>query len=119
MEGQCHCGQIKYQLKSIPKQVLNCHCNHCRTLSGAAFTSYMVVSESEIDWHNPVAKVYEATPKLKKYFCAQCGTPMAHQHKGYPGYWLVFLGTCQQSATLMPSQNIYADGALSWCEKIL
>ncbi len=38
--GACYCGEIRYDLKSEILNVVNCHCDFCRSHSGAAFSTY-------------------------------------------------------------------------------
>jgi len=33
VEGNCHCGQIKFRAEVDPDQVEICHCTDCQTLS--------------------------------------------------------------------------------------
>ena len=37
VDGQCHCGQIRFRAEVDPAGVIVCHCTDCQTLSGSAY----------------------------------------------------------------------------------
>ena len=37
IDGQCHCGYIRYEAEIDPEKVAICNCTDCQTLSGSAF----------------------------------------------------------------------------------
>ena len=37
--GQCLCGNVKYTISSAPIRMGQCHCDHCRRLSGTGHSS--------------------------------------------------------------------------------
>ena len=37
IDGQCHCGFIRYEAEIDPGKVAICNCTDCQTLSGSAF----------------------------------------------------------------------------------
>lgn len=37
IDGQCHCGRVRYVADIAPEQVSICHCTDCQSLTGSAF----------------------------------------------------------------------------------
>jgi hypothetical protein len=44
IEGQCNCGAVRYTTNGEVQIIVNCHCNMCRSINGAAFSTYVVVN---------------------------------------------------------------------------
>ena len=49
MEGRCLCEHIHFSVSDDAVTVVNCHCNLCRKMNGSAFSTYVVVNESEFE----------------------------------------------------------------------
>ena len=47
MQGQCLCGNIKFEVSGSFKTVLNCHCDLCKRMNGAALSTYAVALEQD------------------------------------------------------------------------
>lgn len=37
IDGQCHCGHVRYEAEIDPSRVSICHCTDCQRLTGSAF----------------------------------------------------------------------------------
>lgn len=48
--GSCFCGEVNYILNSEIMKVVNCHCNFCRSHSGAAFSSYAALPFASLEF---------------------------------------------------------------------
>ena len=115
--GSCHCGKVHYAVHGGIVSVVNCHCGLCRSLSGAAFTSYVVVREPDfrVELGKDSIAHYAATPKATKHFCIACGTPLFNTNPvDYPSLVMVYLGTATATAELTPKVNVYVEGMLPW-----
>ncbi len=45
--GSCNCGNVQFKVDGDVKRIVNCHCNLCRKMNGSAFSTYVVVLESD------------------------------------------------------------------------
>ena len=68
--GACGCGDIQYTVNMPIKRVSNCHCNMCRQMNGAAFSSYAIVRDSKFELQGEPA-IFEVTENVKKHFCGK------------------------------------------------
>jgi hypothetical protein len=89
----------------------------CRRMTGAPFSSYVVVKEADFEVapsHEALAS-YTVTERTTRHFCRRCGTPIfnANPHS-YQGLAMVYLGTVQGHETLAPGIAIYCESKLPW-----
>jgi len=119
--GSCHCGKVCYAVHGTIVSVVNCHCGLCRSLSGAAFTSYVVVREADFHVEQGQESIarYAATQKAAKHFCVACGTPIFNTNPiEYPSLAMIYLGTASATAELTPKVNVYFESMLPWAGKV-
>lgn len=114
--GSCLCGAVKYTLHSKPQMALNCHCNTCKKITGAAFESVFLVDETgfQIYEGEEFLTCYEINRKARKHFCSRCGTPLYNRHRLAPGKVIVHLGSLDDPTGVTPSVNLHAAGMLPW-----
>ncbi len=75
-QGSCLCGSVKYQLKSHPKAITNCHCTMCQKQHGAAFSTYGSVPTEDLIYQagNEVLATYRSSENVSRRFCGECGS---------------------------------------------
>lgn len=114
-KGSCFCGEIKYQINAKILNVVNCHCNFCRTHSGAAFSSYAVVLHKSLEMTEGKEKLsHFELGEGKKHFCSRCGTPIFNVNKRYPRVCMLYLGTLENARTIKPMLNVWCESQLPW-----
>lgn len=120
VKGSCHCGAVSYTVHGDIVSVVNCHCGLCRSLSGTAFASYVVVREPELSLRGRDSLAsYTATDKSTKHFCKVCGTPIFNTNPvTYPSLVMLYLGTLASSASLTPKINVFCESKLPWVDGI-
>lgn len=120
MNGSCKCGSVKF-VAGDPLQVVNCHCNLCRSINGSAFSSYVVtrLSEFKVETDNTALGAYAAGEHAIKHFCSTCGTPIYNNNAvKYPGLAMVHLGVLKEHDQMNPAMNIYCSSKLNWVDAI-
>jgi hypothetical protein len=120
VEGQCNCGAVRYTANGEVQTIVNCHCNMCRSINGAAFSTYVVVklAELSVDPNDDNLSRYRPTDNATKYFCASCGTPIFNTNEKYPGAAMLHFGTLTSYSSLTPSANIFCTSKLHWVDSI-
>ena len=114
MEGRCLCEHIHFSVSDDAVTVVNCHCNLCRKMNGSAFSTYVVVNESEFELVSGVLKTVQVSEHASKHFCEQCGTPVYNKNPNLTGLTIVYLGALDSAAQLTPVMNIYCESQLHW-----
>ena len=118
--GSCYCGSIQFELLNKPKLVVNCHCDDCKKRNGAAFSTYIAVSEDNlhISTGGNLLKNYEAKNVGIKYFCADCGSPVYNRNVRLPGLSLVFYGAITNPIVFKPKFNVFCSTKHAWVDDI-
>lgn len=73
--GGCACGSVRYRVDGPLRNVVNCHCERCRRITGhfmaasACAAEHLVIeSEETVGWYRPVEE-----PGVAYAFCSVCG----------------------------------------------
>lgn len=119
---KCNCNAIQCKITPDIKAIVNCHCNMCRSLSGSAFNSYVVIGENNLTFiqGEDSLSVYSLPVSLgKKYFCKQCGTPLYNTNPKYGPVKIVYLGSISENQQFIPTKNIFCNYKLDWVDGLL
>jgi len=120
LSGACDCGAINYKLIGSVKVVVNCHCSGCRKRNGTPYSTYCVVSQSDLKIVQGQEKLatYENNEGGKKCFCSKCGSPLYKINPRYPGMLMVLFGSLSDTSNLTPSFNVYSESKLPWVDSV-
>ena len=123
VDGNCHCGAIRYEAEIEPKRVGICHCTDCQTFSGGAFRASVLVGEANFRLIEGDPAVYEKVAESgamrKLAFCAKCGTHVFGMTAGTDARsYSVRVGTLAQRADLAPVAQVWARSSLPWLEDL-
>lgn len=118
IDGQCHCGAIRYQAEVDPERVVICHCTDCQMLTGGAFRVSVPAEQSslKIEGEPKIYRKIAASGRVRRqYFCGLCGSPLFSSNDP-PGSapWGVRWGGIRQRADLRPSRQIWRRSASDW-----
>ena len=115
--GNCKCGQVQYSVAGSVLQVVVCHCNMCRQMTGSAFSSYVVVQDTNLTFTQgqKMLASYSVTEQTTRHFCTTCGTPIFNSNPAtYSGLAMLYLGTLDGHETLSPRIDIFCESKLPW-----
>lgn len=115
--GGCKCGSVRFSAEGPELQVVSCHCSMCRGLTGAAFSTYVVVREDQFTVTEGCAKLtrYEVTDRTSRHFCSTCGTSLFNSNpETYRGLRMLYLGTVLGNERFAPRINIFCESQLLW-----
>jgi hypothetical protein len=119
IDGNCHCGAIRYEAEVDPSTVVICHCTDCQMLSGSAFRTVVPTKAGTFRLLQGAPKVYVKTAdsgnKREQTFCSDCGTPIYSGPVG-DGAKVVSLrvGTIRQRNHLIPMDQYWFRSAQTW-----
>lgn len=124
VDGQCHCGNIKYRAVIDPERIVICHCEDCQSLSGSAFRT---VAFTETDAFESLAgeiKIYvkstaaSGNPRAQG-FCGDCGSAIyATSVDDGPKVYGIRVGTLTQRDALVPKKQVWLEQAQQWTSAI-
>ncbi len=117
IEGECHCGEVRFTAEVDPSRVTLCHCTDCQTLSGAPFRAVVPAPiESFVLSGQPKSyvKVAESGNRRAQVFCPTCATPLYATAPENPTSVVIRLGCVKQRAELTPSMQIWEQSSMPW-----
>ena len=118
IDGQCHCGAIRYTAEIDPRHVVICHCTDCQALTGTAFRVSASSPRGRLTITGQPA-VYEkrgdSGRKRFQHFCGHCGSPLFISGEGEEAKtWGIRWGGVRQRAALAPTRQIWRRSAAPW-----
>ncbi len=121
VQGQCHCGQIRYEAEVDPATVRVCHCTDCRTFSGGAFRVSVYAPAATMTMQGEPAvyvKTAQSGSRRAQGFCPTCGTSLFSAAPQNPQAYMLRIGALKQCRELTPSIQIWTRSALSWTQDL-
>jgi hypothetical protein len=114
IEGGCFCGNLRYQIDDGDYLVANCHCTMCRRTSAAPFVTWMVVPTGAFRYAQGEPRVLNSSDIGTRYFCPDCGTPVACMISKRPDEIDITTGSLDDPAAYPPTVAVHEDTKLSW-----
>ena len=118
LQSRCNCGKVIIDISllastNLQKNAWNCHCESCRRYHTTAYTSYINVSEDQINIHQgrkDIGKFVSSCQSMKgaaddieRWYCTQCSSKLLSKDKRNDCYW-VNLGPIKEDT--IPKSNI-------------
>jgi hypothetical protein len=123
IDGQCHCGAVRYEAEIDPERVSICHCTDCQMLTGSAFRVTVLTARDSIRLTGDEPKVYVKTGengrKRLQYFCPHCGSPLFTTGEGADAdIWGIRWGSIRQRRELAPKRQIWCRSTAPWLDRL-
>lgn len=74
IEGGCHCGSIRYEIKGEAITHALCHCTDCQRHAGAPMVGWTMYPTSAVKVTKGSLKIYNSSKHVQRHFCSDCGT---------------------------------------------
>jgi hypothetical protein len=118
LEGGCHCGALRYEVRGAPVMVYNCHCRFCQKVSGAAFNTSVTIPEPSFAFTRGEPKRIEwpsdAGTMRFGWFCVGCGSRIAQGSTPSKGVLSLRAGTLDDTSWVEPVGDIWTTSAQPW-----
>lgn len=122
VSGSCNCGAVSFEVnKDDIKRVVNCHCNLCRKMNGAAFSTYVGVLDSGFKFIRGEEHIssHRISEDSSKNFCKICGTPIYNMNPNkYKAIKIIHLGALNNPTKYQPEINIFCENKIHWIDKL-
>ncbi|MYM69808.1 type I-B CRISPR-associated protein Cas8b1/Cst1 [Pseudoduganella sp. FT55W] len=90
--GSCHCGAVKFEVRTALSPAARCNCSLCRR-KGALMSPPFAAAELKIVQGEEALTLYQFNTKVARhYFCKHCGIYPFHQTRKDPLLWRVNIG---------------------------
>jgi len=95
MQGQCFCGAVRYRLTPPTDFAGYCHCQSCRSASGAPLLSWTSVPNDQFELleGGDRLKIFARSPQVTWQFCSRCGTTLFYHSNETSGRTYVTVAT--------------------------
>jgi hypothetical protein len=115
-EGQCLCGNVRYQVAGSLGEVRYCHCDRCRRASGSAFTANAKVPADRFTTLSGQESIqrYEARPGDFTAFCSNCGSPLYATVGREPDHVRIRIGGLSGELDVEITAHVWVSSKSSW-----
>jgi len=113
--GRCLCGKISYRITGPKIWSGYCHCESCRRFSGAVVTSWLGISDTDLEFDQHQPAVYQSEG-VKRGFCPSCGSSLTYQSERFPDYIQLHLGSLDQPQRYRPQDHVHYAEKVAWFE---
>lgn len=117
VSGKCSCGSVAWEADLPPKIVLICHCNMCRELSGADYSTWVVVKSENFTLLKgaELLNSYHATENFSKSFCSACGSTVnCVNNDKFPDHVYIARGNIVSDIELPANIQVYTADKADW-----
>ena len=119
LEGGCQCGRVRYAFYAEPTSADICHCRMCQRAMGNLFMAVVGgVSLDDFAWTNGEPARYQSSSVAERFFCRDCGTPLAFRYLARPTI-NVTTGSLDQPERGRPNVQNGAESRLPWLDEAL
>ena len=116
--GGCSCGALRYEVRSAPVMIYNCHCTNCQKVSGSAFNISVTIAEASLAYiAGEPAKVLwtsDAGNTRCGWFCGKCGSRIANGMSPSNGVLSLRGGTLDDTSWVEPVGDIWVTSKQPW-----
>lgn len=114
LSGRCLCAAVRYRCGPLLYPPTLCHCESCRRASGAHAVGWFTVKTDELVYGAAVPREFASSPRVRRGFCEQCGTPLTYRSADRPAEIDVTICSLDQPALAVPVDHIWMQDALPW-----
>jgi hypothetical protein len=123
IDGQCHCGFIKFEAEADPARTGICNCTDCQVLTGGAFRVTIAAEPGSFRLLTGEPALYVKTAdsgtKRRHAFCPRCGSPVYATGFGEdPKPYSLRFGTIRQRTHFTPTRQIWTRSRAAWVTHI-
>jgi hypothetical protein len=110
LKGSCHCGAVKFEVRTPVAPAARCNCSLCRR-KGALMTPPFAADQLVIAQGEGALSLYRFnTHVAKHFFCKHCGIYPFHQTRKDPKLWRANIG-CLEGVDPYALEAGVSDGA--------
>lgn len=84
LQGQCLCGDVRFELDGPVTGIGQCHCSLCRKVSGTSGNAVFLVPRARFRWSAGEDNIciFQLKPTYSVARCARCGSPLPQCYDG-------------------------------------
>lgn len=105
--GSCFCGSVQVRVTGQPRGMGYCHCQDCRSWSGAPVNAFTIWDRDAVEVVEGAAflATYQKTERSQRHYCSSCG---GHVMTVHPTFSVVDVYAATLPAlTFVPNEHVY------------
>ncbi|ENZ82784.1 MULTISPECIES: GFA family protein [Caulobacter] len=79
LSGGCQCGAVRFRVEGEPQRASICWCRMCQKAFGGPFGALVTVEVAALTWTRGQRATFQSSDKIRRGFCAGCGTPLTFE----------------------------------------
>lgn len=84
LSGGCQCGAVRFRVDGEPNgqgvgRASICHCRMCQKAFAGPFGALVTVNVADLIWTRGAPAHFQSSDRVKRGFCAACGTPLTFE----------------------------------------
>lgn len=105
--GACACGNVTFQSHGPWRDIISCHCEECRRITGH-FWAATAVPEEELEITKDAGLQWRRSSDFaKRGFCTGCGASLFYRHDD-KGYVAIGAGCLDDDSGLKMVEEVFA-----------
>lgn len=112
--GGCQCGAVRFRCDELGRASI-CHCRMCQKAFGGHYGP--LVTAIGLEWTRGEPKRFRSSNKIRRGFCAGCGTPLTYEPDGLP-HMEVALGAFDHPAEIPPTIQVGVESRMPWFDRL-
>ena len=117
LKGSCYCGSVRFEIDDEPIQMYCCHCNTCRKVTGASFSTTALFEAAGfriVDGEESVVAVAQASHQ--RHHCGSCHCWLFDRSDAFAGVVFVPCGTLDTAPSRGIDFHAYYSQKADWVE---
>ena len=114
LSGRCLCGAVRWRSSGPVLWAGHCHCSSCRRACSAPFTSFFGVPRDGVEWSGALTDHHSSDGRVRRQFCAVCGSPMTYQFSGWPDETHLYAASLDDPTQFTPQAHYHYAEKLPW-----
>jgi len=115
VSGGCQCGAVRFQVQGALGRASICHCRMCQKAFGGFYGP--LVSAPGLTWTRGTPKYFRSSNRIRRGFCADCGTPLTYEPDGGPAE--VAIGAFDDPSALRPVIQHDVAARMPWLDELV
>lgn len=118
LTGGCMCGALRYEVRTAPFMIYNCHCTNCQKISGSAFNVSVTIAETALVFTagGPARVEWTSDAGTTRFglFCGACGSRITNGMVPSSGVLSLRGGTLDDTSWVEPVGDIWVKSKQPW-----
>ena len=110
--GGCQCGAVRFSAGELGRASL-CHCRMCQ--KALANIGGLFVTVENLTWTRGTLKHFQSSNKVRRGFCADCGTPMSYEIGDVVE---LAIAAFDRAGDIVPTIQLARDARLPWFDTL-